>query len=1437
MNWTSFQTYKDAPAKAFEILCNQLFENWCKEEYSTELVSFQVVNGAGGDGGVESYAVLSGGKTIGLQAKWFPDSIGSNQIGQIKNSIETALKIRPQISRYIVCIPRDLASLTAKGSNTEDKRWKDMRSSILTAYPNLEIELWNETRLTQELQKDCSSGIFKFWFERAEISDESVKFSFDKSKKSWLSAKYVPELNTFGKIHRYISTYLGNIDQWQKLSKSFSEISTLCDDFCTASDELIDVCGESDPYVMAVLQKSKFQIQAMQHEAQKIQSWLGDLSPVNFEFDEPAFQVNFNGIKMQLRESKEEYAHYFHFAAVIKVLQLFEKIQIRSILNQIKFAKDCRSIIFLGEPGTGKTHGISAETERLLDEGYHIPILIQARDVSATASWKDVLISTLGLSDVWSEEDIWQGLSSLANRKRIHALDAVDHVTVVPKVIIIVDGIDESSLHDKWIERVQETSAIVQSYPLLRFCFMSRPYVFRGKDTGAKEINIDVNGDVPAYKLFDSYIKAYHVNVSCAGWVKYALTTPLALKLFCELNEGKSITYHSGADVSIAALLKEKISMLEKEYCKQSPNITIADQYIYKAILQLTNLFSQKSRLERNQTVDIIAQTLSIDTVQSKRLLEYLANYGVLRLYCEHQSGLLALDVYFYYPGIQGYFDYASALVLIDKYTTPQNIDFDSCKNIPHDAYYILAIISAQNFSYLITKNTSINGVVSKAFKKDLTFFALRHMKSSDAEQYKQGLLKLMGLNRDTLLTITNNIVLPLSRESQHPLGVLLLNEFLLGFEQPAQRDILWSMPSGLRGSEKEKWYSSAQLAIGNEAYDLTDTDTAEGLPVVYAWALSSVDNAQRKMCRTALLQWALRVPGEFYALFLKFSSINDPQIKSDLYSILMSLLFEIEDLELLQSATGWLMENILGADKIEKNRDIAIRHYATSIVQKAQSLGVIDSETAMMYLPPFKLTSNCIALSAEALAGTYMGGYKGITYDLGRYVLIDHITHVFPDHGQEVAQQYERLIESISANRPEFTGISSSQLILSAAYEFIITCGWNEKEFLNYNTKEKNVYGADVAISRSYSPQTHGSQSPVMTVCEKYVWQARNYISGFLADNLMYVDDDGASHVCDYGLLDDFLIPALEIGQINPESMKDLYPWHIPEKDSVIISGKPNSQDDVVTAIRTAPNITWGEWVQIDNSSHQYPVDEDKLIVLTGFSCFESSSGMETNLYINTVLISEKDLDSFIDAMSKTTGMSNSVINPLDWKGNVQAECYITPKEICWMPWKKRYDSWNVDEFPTMKINSAVDQCTYNFLEYGDVGYDLPAAPIRDFLKITNTNGYEFYGENKQIKAINVFAGENWRTQQSQLLTNHSLLEVVRTGGKVLVWIMREQRLVNAKARERFGDFYEEKDYSYIGFYKDGKFVVIQIPQKKNEEVDLADIRKRILAMYEGNQ
>ena len=54
MNWTKFITYGDSPQNAFETLCNQLFERYLKRTYKTDLLKFRVINGAGGDGGIEA---------------------------------------------------------------------------------------------------------------------------------------------------------------------------------------------------------------------------------------------------------------------------------------------------------------------------------------------------------------------------------------------------------------------------------------------------------------------------------------------------------------------------------------------------------------------------------------------------------------------------------------------------------------------------------------------------------------------------------------------------------------------------------------------------------------------------------------------------------------------------------------------------------------------------------------------------------------------------------------------------------------------------------------------------------------------------------------------------------------------------------------------------------------------------------------------------------------------------------------------------------------------------------------------------------------------------------------------------------------------------------------------------------------------------------------
>lgn len=60
----------------------------------------------------------------------------------------------------------------------------------------------------------------------------------------------------------------------------------------------------------------------------------------------------------------------------------------------------------------------------------------------------------------------------------------------------------------------------------------------------------------------------------------------------------------------------------------------------------------------------------------------------------------------------------------------------------------------------------------------------------------------------------------------------------------------------------------------------------------IYAWALSTLNNTLRKHYRIELMKWAIDTPHEFFKLFKKFCFINDEQIRFDIFSILMCVIF-----------------------------------------------------------------------------------------------------------------------------------------------------------------------------------------------------------------------------------------------------------------------------------------------------------------------------------------------------------------------------------------------------------------------------------------------------------------------------------------------------------------------------------------------------------------
>lgn len=1411
MNWSKFNTYNESPNTAFETMCNQLFENWCKREYKKEVKEFIINNGSGGDGGVESYAVLNDGVIIGLQAKWFPGNIQSSQISQIKDSFKTAIKLRENIKRYIVCIPRNLGNITGRGEQSELTRWTSFIHEMKSMYSSADIELWNETRILSELQMSDNIGIYSFWFEKSEITSECINTSYERSKKSWLSGKYAPDLDVKGMIFDTIQNYVGDIrtrnNMIEKLKKALEYIDNIAS------------------YIIKI--ESDFEFN--EKEKELLNQILNKVSDIKCEYSilcnlllNDSLQEKLNMEKLNIQD-----LHYLteKFVREVTVFKLsftlrrlkqmisdFISLDVEQDIKKIIFyLYEKRSILFIGGPGTGKTHGIAAAIEVLLSNGFHIPILIQARNVDVSWKWKDIIVSALGLSNSWSDDEIWNALLSAAYRIRIKTCSNI----LMPKVLIAVDGIDESIPYEVWHNRIKEANVISERYNNIRFIFTSRPNAFQSESDYVRIFNTSSLGDTSVYKLFDKYIEYYNITIDNNLFVKNAITNPLSLKIFCELNQNSVYKYTSPVHLTIASLIREKIKKIENEL-ENKTQISASNQVVFKAIKCISFMFSQAKYIDRDSLWSELIENVNVlDKKNIDVLITYLEEYGLLYKIRMQGEGFFAEDKYLYFPGIQGYFDYVIAFTILDKYSNPQKIDFNNHSELTSESMYMLAIVAIQKFSFLITDNETLNQVVNNQFFiRKLFLFSIRYINDySKLELYIQKLTCLMYENAEFFTEVINEVILPLSHDVNNPFGVELLDSFLQNFDKPAKRDMYLSMPTELYDTLENRWYKSVNINIFSEEYKLTFKDEYNGRPVIYAWLLASVDNIVRKNCRIALLEWGIIRPEELYKLFLKFNTVNDPQIRADIYSILMSVIFEINDDDMLKKTAEWLLNNIFTNEGLEKNRDAAVRYYSRSIVLKAYYNKLLSYELIETAdINPHVSEMYNINMNKDALNGTRMGGYSGIDYDLARYVLIDSLTHGFNDFRRDEKNQISVFLSKFSEVNCEYSDINIEQFILSASYAFILDCGWNEEEFL-YIEKNGEIYnGIDSAIHSHFSPATHGSQSKVMSVCEKYVWQSRNFLLGYFSDNLLYRDDSGLGKLNDYSIFDDFIIPSFE--RDNSFSVnKDVQENDIPELNKIIFDDNFTTFEKMKESAERVEKLEWIKWINAENSDNISKTESISSLLLYGFWCFSDGSDVDTFISIDTAIVPDAVFSSFKELVLNKDDAVKSLFSDMDYlDGYTDTSCYLTPQEICWSPWKKYSNGYAWENFKIAGIVSTVEKCTKYTIENGDNVFHMPSQPMREYLDIDRTDNYLFYNIKNEVVATWTELGDYDGIHSSTLRCNSNIVKYLNREKKAqLVWFLKRHQRESGLSRERFNNAMDITEF-FIGFYENDIIRIVPI-------------------------
>mgnify|MGYP002508038531 CR=1 FL=1 len=1505
MNWQHFQTYNEAPTKAFETMCNQLFGLWCKEKYTDSMNSVTVVNGSGGDGGVEAFATLKNGEIIGVQAKWFLHSITTNQFDQIRKSIETALKVRPSIKRYIVCVPRDLASdRIVKGGeiseNNELNRWKKLKDKLESDYSGLEIDLWNETQLLTQLQNSAAAGIYRYWFEKSEISKELIVYSYEKQKSGWLSQKYTPNLHIQGHMQKSISKFIGTLDDRQNSLSTLSMLDEQCEKFLRACESNLQFIQENsleDQLIDEILKVQK-QVKNLLDDIRFATIALSNDQQVTSSINEDNWYINFDMLIELLEQNKIFRGNYFHINEVKKAAEKLQANEFYNLMSDIRFQLETNKYLILGNPGSGKTHGMANLVDFLLNGNSHIPILIRAKDVNPLNNWIDIIKKSLGLASVWNEAELWQALEALSYREEINNIykDKTAAIKIIPKILICIEGVDESKPYDFWYDRLREIEAISSEYPRLKFCITSRPYVFRelayDDNLLSNTLRLPSDGDVPVNVLFQQYIEYFHVKIEGCFWIKQSLKTPLALRVFCENYKYRSISGMDKSSVTITNLLSKKFHIIEKEFnYKYETGYGDKEHVLQKSLLAIARKFLINSTVYRNDLIDALKNLPELVTVAHdyrRELIDFIEDYGILQSYVINSDTILEPSKTYYSIGVQPFFDYIFALLITSQIKDPSEVTLTDALVSHEGALQMVSILLLEDYSYLITENRNFRENLSNKRLFDLACFSLSNVSPDSASKYIEFVKKMMSFNSDCLKNVVNKIILPVCRIENHPLGAQVLHDYLMSYKKAGKRDIMWSVPSNLRYHAESPWKSYTKIDLMDKRYELYNEDKYTGIPLVHAWMLTTVDNIERVDYRKRLMKWASIQPLEYYKLFKYTCGTNDPQMKEDLFAIAMGTVFMLEKGHPCIKLFGnWMIENVFASDKIGMYYSCAIRYYGRAIVERSYMLGEIKDEDVDKCRPPYQ-TYGSIALNREATSGTRMGGFGPIDYDLARYVLCDPIDSMFFSHnggantteGIDFTRYFsEREIEEIFTNEEiilnercsnklkeiqlahkqnkrfwdnligddlgvstldskphkyneevdkfllehahilEMESLEPNQFVLSAAYAYLLQKGWNKEEFYGYPNggKPGEIIGVDNAIIRQHHAATHGSKSRVMTFGEKYTWCARNEILGYLSDRLLFIDyERGPLLLNDYGLLDDFPNPVQELYQENPDNIMEKNTWYIPEELSPF-KNENMGEDAIRDWIINAPTPNFEKWIDIKNLNHEIAQEDEKAWVsLYNFNSVSNNLGGESLMWISSAIIAKDHFKYLInDVIKQKDFIVRELSNPEDLYSSTETRCYITPKEICWMGWKtERYNkitNISIDpargDFVNYTVEKAVEECTANYPEYGDVYYKLPSRSIREMLEICDGDGYKYYNKKKQLEANFFKAGEKWYDSQSYLCVNREKLQLQLDHLNLKIfWTVRLLRQATSKSREKYPELYLQNDKSWLVWFEDGK-------------------------------
>lgn len=528
-------------SQAFEELCCQL-----ARQVTPHGNQFYRLRGAGGDGGVECYSESPDGRKIGWQAKYVFD-VGA-LIYQATGSLATALKIHPELIRYIIAFPFELTGPTGRSGSSQLERLENWRkaqeSSAHADGRDLAIEFWSFSEIRALLvANDSSGGMTAYFFGETILTDNWFTQHIHQATET-AGPRYTPNLSVETPVSEWFSAF-GRTADWNsrltayikdiriKLAKVEDAIARTHADGIAPKwpNELRSGAEIIARKLVLVLNRTELLnmskvVDTLETVIEEYHSAINDLAELersllsDLEEQHGAGKVDTPGFRQWMAEYNVSFPTS-NLDTIREILGLVQDFAawLRGPSNSLAYSSE---FVVSGDAGAGKTHALCDIAIHRLEQRLLTCVLF-GHSFRGSPNLFTRIRESLELPPTMSSDQV------------LDALNAAGEASGFP-LIMVIDAINETEPRRYWKENLARLVSEFRQRDWLRLCVSCRTSYLPYCVPAQPELRTLEHRGFAGFErqACQAFFKFYGLEPPIAPILQPELSNPLYLRLVCE---------------------------------------------------------------------------------------------------------------------------------------------------------------------------------------------------------------------------------------------------------------------------------------------------------------------------------------------------------------------------------------------------------------------------------------------------------------------------------------------------------------------------------------------------------------------------------------------------------------------------------------------------------------------------------------------------------------------------------------------------------------------------------------------------------------------------------------------------------------------------------------------------------------------------------------